>query len=103
MNFCRLKRARPEKRGTVPTFPTDYRSPHFSVRKITMNDILALWEVFVQLEGGGPHEHAGSVRAADKELALQNARDTYARRGKVISIWVVPATYITASQPEDIG
>jgi ring-1,2-phenylacetyl-CoA epoxidase subunit PaaB len=63
-----------------------------------------LWEVFVQ-EGnaGDPHSHAGSVHAPDRELALQNARDVYARRGKVRSIWVVPASYITASTPEDVG
>jgi len=68
-----------------------------------MTDELPLWEVFVQTEGGAPHEHAGSVRAAGAEMAMQNARDTYARRGKVISIWVVPAEAITASQPGDAG
>lgn len=62
-----------------------------------------LWEVFVQSAQGAPHEHAGSVHAADKELALQNARDVYARRGKAISIWVVPSEAITASTPEDQG
>lgn len=62
---------------------------------------LPLWEVFVQLEQGAPHEHAGSVHAAGAELALQNARDVYARRGKVKSIWVVPAMEIVASHPED--
>ena len=60
-----------------------------------------LWEVFVQSEQGEPHEHAGSVHAADREMALLNARDVYARRGKVISIWVVPATSITASAGAD--
>ena len=44
-----------------------------------------LWEVFVQSETGAPHEHAGSVHATDAEMALQNARDVYARRGNVIS------------------
>ena len=39
-----------------------------------------LWEVFVQKKPGVPFEHAGSVHAADKELALQNARDVYSRR-----------------------
>ena len=38
-----------------------------------------------------PHEHAGSVHAADAEQALQNARDVYARRGEAVSIWVVPS------------
>lgn len=63
-----------------------------------------LWEVFVQ-EGdeGAPHEHAGSLHAPDHELALQNARDVYSRRGQVKSIWVVPSAAITASNPADVG
>ena len=60
-----------------------------------------LWEVFVQDEEGAPHVHAGSVHAADRELALQNARDLFARRGKVTSLWVVPSSEISASEPAD--
>ena len=44
-----------------------------------------LWEVFIQEEDSAPHVHAGSVHAADRELALQNARDLFARRGRVTS------------------
>jgi ring-1,2-phenylacetyl-CoA epoxidase subunit PaaB len=62
-----------------------------------------LWEVFTQEDGGAPHEHAGSVHAADAEMALQNARDVYGRRGKVVSMWVVPSNVITASQSEWAG
>ena len=62
-----------------------------------------LWEVFVQSEQAAPHEHVGSVHATDAESALQNARDVYSRRGSVLSMWVVPSTLITASQPEDRG
>ena len=62
-----------------------------------------LWEVFVQEEQGAPHEHAGSVRATDAEHALQNARDVYARRGRPLSMWVVPTETITASRPDDAG
>jgi ring-1,2-phenylacetyl-CoA epoxidase subunit PaaB len=60
-----------------------------------------LWEVFVQEKSGAPHEHAGSVHAPDAELALQNARDAYARRGPVTSLWVVEARHISATTPED--
>ena len=63
----------------------------------------SLWEVFVQDEDGAPHVHAGSVHAADRELALQNARDLFARRGRVTSLWVVPSAEITASEPADRG
>ena len=62
-----------------------------------------LWEVFTQAADGSPHSHAGSLHAPDKAMALQNARDVYARRGEVASIWVVPAEAITASAPEDAG
>jgi ring-1,2-phenylacetyl-CoA epoxidase subunit PaaB len=62
---------------------------------------LTLWEVFVQEKTGAPHTHAGSVHAADAELALQNARDTFARRDKLVSIWVVESAQIAASRPED--
>ncbi|MGE5680209.1 MAG: 1,2-phenylacetyl-CoA epoxidase subunit PaaB [Bacillota bacterium] len=64
---------------------------------------LRLWEVFVQEGEGAPHIHAGSLHAPDKEMALQNARDVYARRGKVLSIWVVPTEAITATMPKDTG
>lgn len=64
---------------------------------------LLLWEVFTQAPDGTPHEHAGSLHAADAEMALQNARDVYSRRGNVVSIWVVPARAITASQSDNAG
>jgi ring-1,2-phenylacetyl-CoA epoxidase subunit PaaB len=62
-----------------------------------------LWEVFTQAKDGAPHEHAGSVHAPDPELALQNARDVYARRGEAISLWVVPSAAIVASSPSERG
>ena len=62
-----------------------------------------LWEVFIQANPGIPHKHAGSVHAADAELALMNARDTYTRRNEGINIWVVPSEAIVASSPEDAG
>jgi ring-1,2-phenylacetyl-CoA epoxidase subunit PaaB len=60
-----------------------------------------LYEVFTQEAQGAPHEHAGSVRAADPAHALQNARDVYGRRGKVLSMWVVPTVAISATTPGD--
>ncbi|MEE8587384.1 MAG: 1,2-phenylacetyl-CoA epoxidase subunit PaaB [Acidobacteriota bacterium] len=60
-----------------------------------------IWEVFVQGKSGHPHEHAGSLHAPDSEMALQNARDTFARRGEANSLWVVQSKHITASTPED--
>lgn len=60
-----------------------------------------LWEVFTQPKTGAPFEHAGSLHAPDAELALQNARDLYSRRGEATCLWVVPAAAIVSSQPED--
>lgn len=60
-----------------------------------------LWEVFVQSRNNLPYKHAGSVHAYDKEMALQNARDLYTRRGEGRAIWVVPATAIVSSAPGD--
>ncbi len=62
-----------------------------------------IWEVFLQPKAGKPHEHVGSVHATDNEQALQNARDVYTRRGEGENIWVVRATEITASSPDDAG
>lgn len=62
-----------------------------------------LWEVFTQPSDGKPFEHAGSVHAPDAEMALQNARDVYTRRGEAVNLWVVPADAIVASAPSDAG
>jgi len=60
-----------------------------------------LWEVFIRSRNGLAHKHAGSVHAADAEMALQAARDVYTRRGEGLSLWVVPSDAITASDPAD--
>ncbi|MCB0358338.1 MAG: 1,2-phenylacetyl-CoA epoxidase subunit B [Bdellovibrionales bacterium] len=62
-----------------------------------------LWEVFVQEKGGDDHVHCGSLRAPDAEMALQNARDVYARRGEVTSLWVAPSAAFCATAPSDNG
>ena len=53
-----------------------------------------LWEVFIQSKAGLPFKHAGSVHAYDKNLAIENARDMYTRRGEGIALWVVPSKEI---------
>jgi ring-1,2-phenylacetyl-CoA epoxidase subunit PaaB len=62
---------------------------------------IPLWEVFIRSRNGLAHKHVGSVHAADAVMALQAARDVYTRRGEGLSIWVVPSTSITASDPAD--
>ncbi len=60
-----------------------------------------LWEVFIRSNRGLDHKHAGSLRASDAEMAMQNARDLYTRRMEGVSIWVVPSNQIVASDPDD--
>ena len=67
---------------------------------MTTNE-LPLFEVFIRSKQGLEHKHCGSLHASDAQHALQNARDVYTRRMEGVSIWVVPSTAITASQPED--
>lgn len=58
-----------------------------------------LWEVFIRSKNGLAHRHAGSVHAADAQMALENARDLYTRRQEGVSLWVVPSAQIVASDP----
>jgi ring-1,2-phenylacetyl-CoA epoxidase subunit PaaB len=60
-----------------------------------------LYEVFVRGKRGLNHVHVGSLHAADDEMALRNARDLYTRRNEGVSIWVVRATAIVASSPDE--
>lgn len=60
-----------------------------------------LWEVFIRSKQGLDHKHAGSLHAADAQMAIENARDVYTRRSEGVSIWVVESKYIHASNPED--
>jgi len=62
-----------------------------------------LWEVFIRSKQGLDHKHAGSLHAADAQMAIENARDVYTRRMEGVSIWVVESKYIHASNPEEGG
>lgn len=60
-----------------------------------------LWEVFIRSKQGLSHKHVGSLRAADEQMAIENARDVYTRRSEGISIWVVESKHIVASDPSE--
>ena len=60
-----------------------------------------LWEVFIRSKQGLDHKHAGSLHAADAQMAIENARDVYTRRMEGISIWVVESKQIHASNPDE--
>lgn len=65
------------------------------------NNEWPLWEVFIRSKQGLDHKHAGSLHAADAQMAIENARDVYTRRQEGISIWVVESKHIHASIPEE--
>jgi ring-1,2-phenylacetyl-CoA epoxidase subunit PaaB len=67
--------------------------------QITNSKTWPLYEVFIRSKSGLSHRHAGSIHAADDQMALTNARDTYTRRSEGISIWVVRSSEIVASDP----
>src|SRR5882724_11209423 len=60
-----------------------------------------LWEVFIRSKQGLDHKHAGSLHAADAQMAIENARDVYTRRQEGVSIWVVESKYIHATNPDE--
>jgi ring-1,2-phenylacetyl-CoA epoxidase subunit PaaB len=68
---------------------------------MSSNNQFPQWEVFLQEKNGKPFEHQGSVHAADKKMALQNARDLYTRRNEGRNLWVVPTEYIAATTLEE--
>jgi ring-1,2-phenylacetyl-CoA epoxidase subunit PaaB len=59
------------------------------------------WEVFHQTKRGDPHEHVGAVHAPDGGMALQMARDQFARRLKCSSLWVVRTRDIAMTDYQD--
>jgi ring-1,2-phenylacetyl-CoA epoxidase subunit PaaB len=48
------------------------------------------YEVFIQLQRGKAHVHAGTVDAIDAAMAMQFAREHYGRDQPCVHIWVVP-------------
>ncbi len=59
------------------------------------------YEVFHQKKKGDPHIHVGAVHAPDPQMALQMARDQFARRLQCVSLWVVNSRHITETDYQD--
>jgi ring-1,2-phenylacetyl-CoA epoxidase subunit PaaB len=68
---------------------------------VTVHHEWPLFEVFVRASRGLNHVHVGSLRAADHDMALRNARDLYTRRNEGVSIWVVRSADVAASTPDE--
>src|SRR5689334_19052020 len=93
------RRLRPTQKSVATASPHRRRSRR--TRMATPNT--PLWEVFIRSRNGLAHKHVGSLHASDATMALQAARDLYTRRGEGLSIWVVPSSAITASDPAEKG
>jgi ring-1,2-phenylacetyl-CoA epoxidase subunit PaaB len=59
------------------------------------------YEVFHQKKRGDQHVHTGIVHAANPELALIMAKETFGRRRQTANIWVVRTSDVTASSYDD--
>lgn len=86
-----------------PEFPGEGPATESSPASQAHSNPWPLWEVFVRSSRGLSHVHAGSLHAPDAAMALRNARDLYTRRNEGVSIWVVPADAISASDPDAKG
>ncbi|MBA3605769.1 MAG: 1,2-phenylacetyl-CoA epoxidase subunit B [Actinomycetota bacterium] len=60
---------------------------------------MRIYEVFLKREGKEEFRHAGSLEAADDELALLLARETYVRRAEGDQMWLVDRVHVIASEP----
>lgn len=61
------------------------------------------FEVFQQDRPGRSHRNIGTVHAPDKEMALLNARDVFARRPATVSLWIVPVAEILCRTAEELA
>lgn len=62
---------------------------------------MAVWEVLIQEDDATPLKNVGSVRAPDAELALQFAREVYARRESIVRLMVVDRRDIYTMESPD--
>lgn len=58
------------------------------------------YEIFLKKDGRDEFRHAGSLLAANDELALVMARESYARRAEGNRMWVVRRDHVIALGPD---
>jgi ring-1,2-phenylacetyl-CoA epoxidase subunit PaaB len=61
-----------------------------------------VYEVFLKRDGKEEFRHAGSLEAANSELALVLARENYARRAEGRSMWLVDREHLVEAGDEFI-
>ncbi len=60
---------------------------------------MRVYEVFLKREGKDEFRHAGSLEAADDELAVVLARETYTRRAEGDQMWLVDRAHVVRVEP----
>lgn len=81
----RLKLPSPEKKDKVLEEPENWET----------------WEVFHQKKRGDQHVHVGIVHAANPEMALILAKESFGRRRQTANLWVVKSSQVFATDYGD--
>lgn len=61
------------------------------------------YEVFLKKEGRDEFRHAGALDAANDELGLMMARESYVRRGEGDRLWLVRRDHLLIGDVEFVG
>ena len=64
---------------------------------------MATYEVFLKKDGKDEFRHAGALDAANDELALVMARESYARRAEGNHLWVINRDHIVIGDDAFVG
>lgn len=59
-----------------------------------------VYEVFIKKDGRDEYHHAGPLEAANDELALLLARESYVRRGEGDRLWLVRRDHVIVADDE---
>ncbi|HJY62806.1 MAG TPA: hypothetical protein VJ455_01515 [Ignavibacteria bacterium] len=59
------------------------------------------YEVFHQKKRGEQHVHVGIVHAANPEMALILAKETFGRRRQTVNLWAVKSSQVFATNYDD--
>ena len=64
---------------------------------------MTIYEIFLKKDGRDEFRHAGSLDAADDELAMVSARECYVRRGEGDRLWVVRRDHVLVADPDFVA
>ena len=64
---------------------------------------MATYEVFLKKDGRDEYRHAGALDAANDELAMVMARESYIRRAEGDRLWLVKREHVLVADPDFIA